>query len=955
MDFFFKKVLINFRLDAVLMTRINNSNIQGLCSIIERKRHANVYPQIGHFFTNIPELKPSTSAESDKDSDPLLVNLFERGQALTSNLKSINLQPQTCYKDIEPINLYHKVGHGTLDMYVISPAKDSKEVKEFLQKWKNRDQSLFATKHSRDFQFPMQNLVSICAMLVWLPADPEDTITRILFPGSTPDYKIMEGLDKMKHLEFMKHPTCTANTLVKSYSSNILSKKLLKSALVEKSPPTEPILPSKTTTKPIAAVAIQEKDNKIASDTKTTKSSAERDVKSADSDKDNKVSAKIAKADESKVDNKSAAVKEVKSRVDSKPPKSMDKKLKKDSSTEKKEVGKSSPISTPKKEPKQTNGTAKEPKAKAVSRVTKSSPSSTPAKSTKEANNRKVLESKQKTVKSTKKEVTTTATEKKEVKTERKPISRRPKAVAGSPIKSVKSKAAKDGVRKPKADKGAASDSSVVSTPSAADDGKGKKGPELEKQILLDDLKEEEEAVREIEAVLKRSELREERDKVLAKYAAEIEKQDSTTEADDEEEYIIIEKEEVEQYTEDSVNEQESSVTGKEDEIQKHQRDSEESEKKRKPSLETTEEEKEAEINDQTVDIDQPTIDNIPTVETEEVEQQFDEKRDSVTEIEKVDEDKLAADDAKDKGDEELAKTDEFSPSPEEKVPSVTKKTSDTKDDVVEQKEEPKDAEVEKPPESQPFSATVESGATTAPTLPEDEHVTLDEIKEDVVIEEKYIKEETKESHVAVTAPQETVVVAKPTHIDLQQPHLRDVIKTPDEVADLPVHEEADLPVHEEQQVKTEKVTEKTETIEVTKTTVETKEETKEEITVETKETEEEVAVETKADTPEKDEEEAADEKEGEVEAKADEPAVTKDKKGSPSPTTGKKIELTEIKEKIDSPAEKVEYAIEDLGKPFDTTLKDVTHKDKSPEPTTQGKLFLFIEFNSMFCNSTQI
>lgn len=171
------------RLDAVLMTRINNANIQGLSSIIERKASSNVYPQLGYFFTNIPESKPE-GLESDKDSDPLLVNLFERGQSLTSNLKSINLKPQPCYKDIDPINLYHKVGHGTLDMYVISPSKESKEVKEFLAKWNARDQNLFASKQSKEFQFPLQNLVSICAMLVWKPANAEETITRILFPGN---------------------------------------------------------------------------------------------------------------------------------------------------------------------------------------------------------------------------------------------------------------------------------------------------------------------------------------------------------------------------------------------------------------------------------------------------------------------------------------------------------------------------------------------------------------------------------------------------------------------------------------------------------------------------------------------------------------------------------------------------------------------------------------------------
>lgn len=41
------------RLDAVLLTRLNNSNVNGISSVLRRKRHNTVYPQIGHFFCNI--------------------------------------------------------------------------------------------------------------------------------------------------------------------------------------------------------------------------------------------------------------------------------------------------------------------------------------------------------------------------------------------------------------------------------------------------------------------------------------------------------------------------------------------------------------------------------------------------------------------------------------------------------------------------------------------------------------------------------------------------------------------------------------------------------------------------------------------------------------------------------------------------------------------------------------
>jgi hypothetical protein len=41
------------RLDAVLLTRLNNSNVNGISAVLRRKRQNAVYPQIGHFFCNI--------------------------------------------------------------------------------------------------------------------------------------------------------------------------------------------------------------------------------------------------------------------------------------------------------------------------------------------------------------------------------------------------------------------------------------------------------------------------------------------------------------------------------------------------------------------------------------------------------------------------------------------------------------------------------------------------------------------------------------------------------------------------------------------------------------------------------------------------------------------------------------------------------------------------------------
>ncbi|XP_058061145.1 microtubule-associated protein futsch [Anopheles bellator] len=291
------------RLDAVLMTRINNTNVNGVSSVVERKSEAHVYPQIGHFFCNVPERKGLPSPDGDKDRDPLLVDLLEEGHQIVTNLKSLNLKAQSCYRDSEPVNLYHKVGHGTLDMYVISPARDSREVKDFLAKWNAADQRLFAAKEGKDFAFPLQNLVSICALLVWTPANPDDNITRILFPGSAPEYKILEGLEKMKDVEFMRQPVCPVKSISASLSTQVLvTKKSLKAASAA-----DKILP----------VARQlEKDNKLF-DNKLKM--MQTDNKLADAVKASAADTMDSSADEGKMESRKTATTVASARVDSKP------------------------------------------------------------------------------------------------------------------------------------------------------------------------------------------------------------------------------------------------------------------------------------------------------------------------------------------------------------------------------------------------------------------------------------------------------------------------------------------------------------------------------------------------------------------------------------------------------------------------------------------------------------
>merc|ERR1712110_161555 len=226
------------RLDAILVTRMSDENTQGINAVLERKTVNPVYPQIGHMFANILESKKDREREKmdDEERDKLLVNVVHEGNTMMENLRILNLKPQICFRDniCDPINLYHKVGHGKLDMYVLNPSKESREVREFLSRWNDDSGHLGKFKSGinvdgKELWLPIANLVSICALLVWHPANPNDTITRLLFPGSTPQHKIFKGLEKLKKLDCLKSPVCSSSSL-KQNKNNVGNEKNKKSS-----------------------------------------------------------------------------------------------------------------------------------------------------------------------------------------------------------------------------------------------------------------------------------------------------------------------------------------------------------------------------------------------------------------------------------------------------------------------------------------------------------------------------------------------------------------------------------------------------------------------------------------------------------------------------------------------------------------------------------------------------
>ncbi|XP_054720969.1 microtubule-associated protein futsch-like [Uloborus diversus] len=225
------------RLDAVLVTRLCENNLCGMNTLMKRKALNNTYPQIGYVFCNIAENKtPSTKEENLLPQDDLTVSVVREGHNFVQTLNDLKLKPHQCWRDsaVEPFVLYHKVGHGTLEMHVLSPPRDSKEMKEFLTEWNAYKETFSCIKsglRGKGFEssIPLSHSTSICALLVWRPADPKDTISRILFPGSAPQNKIFESLEKLKTLDILNQPVVTKASLTTILVAKPISHKVEKS------------------------------------------------------------------------------------------------------------------------------------------------------------------------------------------------------------------------------------------------------------------------------------------------------------------------------------------------------------------------------------------------------------------------------------------------------------------------------------------------------------------------------------------------------------------------------------------------------------------------------------------------------------------------------------------------------------------------------------------------------
>jgi len=184
------------RIDSAVVTHLGANNLLGIKSFVERLVQGGVATSLASVFLNAgangKKHDGDGVANGKAPEISLQLSLAEEAASVAENLRQIKVPVISCVATggAPPINLYYKIGFGSLDMHMLTPMADSKELKEFITNWGH------SVKTAQGNHLAEQ--VAASFVVVFKPTSKTDHPVRILFPGSAPQAKIFEGLDRLK-------------------------------------------------------------------------------------------------------------------------------------------------------------------------------------------------------------------------------------------------------------------------------------------------------------------------------------------------------------------------------------------------------------------------------------------------------------------------------------------------------------------------------------------------------------------------------------------------------------------------------------------------------------------------------------------------------------------------------------------------------------------------------------